>query len=220
MVKKSCFTLIIAAFVSLLVLAESAPADLVNGVENGDFSTDISIVDNGWDIPAILVDWSVDDLAVFFMPDTDEQIVNSTLSQEITVDPDFPILSFDVLMETDLPPLPETDTFTASLNGVTFYTLPSDDDRIDEWGVFAETVTWDVSSSIGPIGSDPVEVELVFNLKHDYFDGLDDDGITEIDAVTTVRLDNVALVPVPGALVLGSIGLSLAGCWLSKRRTL
>ena len=204
MIKRSCFTSIIAGFVSLLVLAESAPADLANGEFIDNLSPWIvSPLIVGGDNGVVWIDGDGDhDGEAKFIPDDLESYANSTLSQMITVVSEFPILSFDVLMDTG--DHPETDIFTASLNnGVPFYTLSSDDPRI-VGGVFAETFTYDVSSFIGL-------VELEFNLAHDYIND---------DSETTVRLDNVALVPVPGALVLGSIGLSLAGCWLGKRRTL
>ena len=127
MIKRSCFTSIIAGFVSLLVLTESAPADLVNGVKNGDFSDDISISGNGWDITAGVVAWDIVDQAAFFKqdPDDDASVTDSTLSQTITVDPKFPILSFDVLMTTIDPS--ETDFFTVTLGTELLYTLPSTD---------------------------------------------------------------------------------------------
>ena len=95
----------------------------------------------------------------------------------------------------------ETDIFTASLGEEVLYELPSSNPLVGS----VIPVTLDVSDYVG-VGS----VKLEFNLAHDYDDGSE----------TTVQLDNVALVPVPGAVVLGSIGLSLAGCWLGKRRTL
>ena len=213
MIKRSCFTSIIAGFVSLLVLTESAPADLVNGVKNGDFSDDISISGNGWDITAGVVAWDIVDQAAFFKqdPDDDASVTDSTLSQTITVDPKFPILSFDVLMTTIDPS--ETDFFTVTLGTELLYTLPSTDVPppliSGDSSSFEETVTRNVSFLINTSDPQPVDVKLEFNLQHSYDDG-----------PTVVRLDNVALVPVPGALVLGSIGLSLAGCWLGKRRRL
>ena len=190
MMKTSCFTSIIVGFVSLLVLGESAGADLVNG----DFTYGIS----GWDTAGLApVVWSEDDQAALFQPDG--TTANSTLSQEdITVNSEFPWLSFDVFMLTEGG---ETDVFTASLGGDELYELLSSDPIVG--GVIP--VTLNVSDFIG---AGPVKLE--FNLAHVYTD----------DSTTTVLLDNVALVPVPGALILGSIGLSLAGCWLGKRRTL
>ena len=98
---------------------------------------------------------------------------------------------------------PETDIFTASLNnGTPFYTLSSTDLIAAGVTSFAQTFTYDVSSFIG---AGPVKLE--FNLAHDYTDVWD----------TTVLLDNVELVPIPGALVLGTLGLGLAG-WKLRRR--
>ncbi|MBL7189376.1 MAG: hypothetical protein ISS70_23860 [Phycisphaerae bacterium] len=208
MIKRSCFTSIIAGFVSLLVLTESAPADLDTEefLENGKFIGNLS----PWSVSPAIVDvypvkWFDDDGdgdgEAGFRPDPDESYEYSALSQKITVYPEFPWLSFDVLMKTVLPGH-ETDVFTASLGGTELYELLSSDPMVG--GVIP--VTLNVSDFI-LAGS----VTLEFKLAHDYTPG---------DSETTVQLDNVALVPIPGALVLGSIGLSLAGCWLGKRRTL
>ena len=218
MIKRSFFTSIIVCFVSLLVLAESAPADLMNGDFSADFSgnTDPAL---GWAVTAGPVDWfvgvppvgsSIDVPAAFFKPDPDEIVANSTLSQMITVDPGFSALSFDIFMTTDLPT--ESDTFTASLGTQLLYTLPSSALIGDGEVTFAETLTYDVSSfiSTGP-------VKLEFNLAHDYNDGGTDALGNEIDSKTTVLLDNVKLTPIPSTIILGSLGLTFSG-WLLKRK--
>ena len=225
MMKKGCFTSIIAGFVFLLVLAESAPADLVNGDFSKNFTGNTYVdfdPDIGWvvtdppaDDPVDWVDDSIDPLdapAALFYPDN--PALNSTLSQIITVEAEFPVLSFDLLMVTQSPGH-ESDVFTAFLGGVKLYQLSSSDLIDDGVLSFEEAVT----RYLPAYDIDPGSYELVFNLKHDYIDGEDKYG-HKFDVETTVLLDNVALVPVPGALVLGSIGLSLAGCWLGKRRTL
>ena len=92
MIKKSCFTSIIVGFVCLLVLAESAPADLVNG----EFIDNIS---PPWIVDAGVVEWIDDDTggdgeAKFIGDEDGESYDNSTLSQEITVELGFSVLSF------------------------------------------------------------------------------------------------------------------------------
>ena len=216
MLKRIIFTSITVGFISLLVLAETASADLMNG----DFSYEISSIndDNKWDITAGPVDWwkgtppadpsitdsSINIPAALFRPDGSAS--NSTLIQMITVDPGFSLLSFDIFMTTEIPT--ESDTFTAtlgteSLGFVDLYTLSSSALIGDGEATFAKTVTYDVSSFI-----DAGEVRLTFNLAHN-------NDLT--DPVTTVLLDNVALVPVPSAVILGSLGLTFSG-WLLKRR--
>ena len=201
---KKRYNIIVAAAAALfLVSVQPALADLVNGDFSEDFTgnTDPAL---GWAVttgPVDWADWSVDAPAAFFRPDG--AAASSTLRQWITVDPGFSMLSFDVLMETEFVDY-ETDVFTAFLDTMELYTLSSSDLISDDVSQFEDTVICDVSSFVG-LGS----FELVFNLAHDNTDG-----------ETTVLLDNVALVPVPGAVVLGGLGLSLAGWRLRKRRPL
>lgn len=193
-------TIAVLSVLLSLVAAQPTPADIANG----DFSFDISVPGNGWDPPAgpvDWVDWSEDAPAAYFHPDGTAG--QSTLSQTITVASGFSVLSFDVVMETEFLGGGETDVFTASLGSTELYSLSSSDLTASR---FEETITRDVSSFIGQ-----GQVALVFKLAHDNSVG---------DPVTTVLLDNVELVPVPGAFVLGGLGLSLAGWGLRKRRSL
>jgi len=227
MIKKSCFTSIFAGFVALLVLAESAGADLANGEFIDDLSPWIvSPLIVGGDNGVVWIDGDADgDGEAKFIPDLADSPSwdDSTLSQIFTLDPQSLTLSFDFRMGTVGD---ETDIFTASLLDTTvlenplvfvsgetyFYYFDSVAFENKATEVFVSvidnirTVSLDVSTWASE------EVKLVFNLEHDYTEAVD----------TEVYLDNVgvSLVPVPGALVLGSIGLSLAGCWLGKRRTL
>ncbi len=196
MIKQSFFTSIIVGIISLLVLAESASA----GLMNGDFSTDLS---NGWTITNWPVVWDAGIQVASFEPDPSWNAANSTLSQSFTVEPGLSTLSFDVLMKIKPATGPaETDIFTASLNGgMPFYTLSSTDLITAGVSSFAETFTYDMSSFIGT-----GQVKLEFNLAHDYMDVWD----------TTVLLDNVELTPVPSAVLLGMLGLCVAGVKLRK----
>lgn len=205
---------IVVASVLLLVAIQPVLAD----VTNGDFSADFTVNTDpalGWVVttgtgagPVDWVDWSIEPPAAFFLPDPDGVANNSTLSQIITVEPGFSVLSFYVLMEVGgMPEGPETDRFTALLGGVELYSLDSSD--LYDAGVssFEGTITRNVPSIF--IGTGPVMLE--FSLAHD-------NDIN--DPETTVVLDSVTLVPVPGAFVLGSLGLGLAGWRLRKRRPL
>jgi hypothetical protein len=187
--KPSNLMLIVAGVLSFWILTQPALADLYNG----DFSEDL----DGWIVdPINSVKPSGDDRAEFLQGEPGNQYPNSTLSQIFTLDQEALELSFYFVMIT---PGGETDIFTASLNGNTFYTKDSDYGG----GVYEETFIYDVSNLAGQT------VELTFDLQHDY------EG-----SETTVLLDNVAvsLVPAPGAVLLASIGLSCAGWKLRKRQ--
>jgi len=218
--KRGFFALMFGGFVLLVVVAEPAAADLTNG----DFSVDISIDGNGWEVTAGPVVW-LEDIkkeelfwpagleptlswpdeitAVVFGPDGDA--LNSTLRQEITIRPELSVLSFDLVMGTGGDP--QTDVFTAWLDGKLVYELSSDEVIDRGLDLFDTRFAIDVTSPslLGPI-NDPVKVMLEFNLAHDYED----------DSETWVLLDNVTLTPVPGAVVLGFLGLSAVGVKLRR----
>ncbi len=193
MLKRSCLKSVVAAsVVSLLVLAQSAHADLMNG----EFIDNLS----PWTVdPTGAVLWidadAADDGEALFIPDDQELYPESTLSQIFTLDPESLTLSFDFVMDI----IAETDIFTASLlddqgdalgpfsdEADFFYFLDSkgEEHKAAEVVVTGDTVSLDVSSWAGE------EVKLVFNLQHDYTDGED----------TYVSLDNVAvsIIPAPG----------------------
>ena len=214
MVRRNCSKFVVAAgIVCLLLSAESALAD---PLKNGDFESGLSewtVAPDGSVVP--------DSGAALFLPDNPDNTSpysNSTLFQEFTLDHQSLILSFEMDMYTS--GTGETDTFTATLldldnmgnpigsvsSGSHFYSLNSsgDEDKATGVSVIGNTVSLCVSSWANS------NVKLVFNLQHDYSD----------DLWTTVLLDNVALVPVPGAVLLGSIGLAYSGLRLRRRKEL
>ena len=148
--RNSRFIVVMTAFMSLATRSGLA------GVTNGDFAYGL----DHWTIEAGTIEHSIDDEAIF-APDPDEAL-SSTLSQVFTLDTGALTLCFDVRMETESEDgTPETDVFTASLSGTTFYTLSSSD---VSGGSFEQTVSYDVSNWAGE------EVELRFSLEHDYAD--------------------------------------------------
>jgi hypothetical protein len=191
------------------------------GLTNGDFPTDLT----GWTIAGRVEQgpwpwpWPNGSAngSARLAPDEEEGFLHSTLSQVFKMDAGSQTLSFDLTMETGGG---ETDVFTAYLlNPITssplisivgkdyFFSLSSDGDIEDELvSVTGDTIWLDVSGLA--TGSD---VKIVFDLAHDYGDGVD----------TYAFLDNVnvSLTPAPCAFVLGSIGVGFVA-WLRRRRTL
>lgn len=210
--KKEC-RLIMAAACAVLFQVSMQPA--LADVTNGTFDTDLS----GWNVESgvVLHELVGGDGKALFKQDDDDEDPSSILSQPFTLDPLSLTLSFDREMESFVPG--ETDTFTASLldssdnplvsySGETyFYSLNSQSPPIEETAtgvtVTGNTVSLDVSSWAGD------DVKLLFALEHEYD-----------DQFTSVLVDNVSvsLVPVPGAFVLGSLGLCFAGWRFRKRR--
>jgi len=196
--KKECRLSIAVGAVLVLILIQPALADVTNGT----FDTDLS----GWTVDpsnSVIPDSGA---ALFFQTSTD----HSVLSQEFLIDPLSLTLSLDVVMNVEGEGGAETDHFTAKLldeldQPVAPISLEGYFARLDGGtaGTFSDTFNVPVSSLIGQ------EVTLILDLFHD------DD-----DFETTAIVDNVSVsvVPVPGAVVLGSLGLGLAGWRLRKRR--
>ena len=191
--------------VCLLVLASTQP--LLADITNGNFSADPPLL--GWTVSDETFVYECDGRAFL----TVEELSSSTLSQDsIYLDPDSDKwLSFEFEM---IGGSNETDEFTATFgpsgsspSPSPFYIFSSDDSRFDG-DSYSETVMFYLADL--PTGSS-YKYELLFTLTN-----LD---LGPLDTTSSVAIDNVRLsaVPVPGAVVLGSIGLSFSG-WLLRRR--
>ena len=203
--KPSNLMLIVAGVLSFWVLTQPVLADLYNG----DFSENL----DGWTVDEGVVDWSSPGVAKF-SPDNDNEPIYSTLSQQFELNELALTLSFDFVMNVVGPPNGESDIFMALLLDEAESPVSPMDPAEEKWhfyemeasdeGSFSGMYTLDVWDLRGQ------EVELIFSLKHDYGDFLE----------TTVLLDkvSVSLVPAPGAVLLGSIGLSCVGWKLRKRQ--
>lgn len=189
--------------VLLMMLQSSVLA--VPTVENGDFSAGLS----GW-----TVEWvTVTDGGGYALFEEDAFDLSSTLSQEFTIPALALELSFDVQMSAvpggAFDPFAWPDAFTASLldpvtydpllsnPGVTDYYYEENTGYVETVAtVSGNTVSLDVSGLAG------LDAYLVFDLWGS------DDGM-----LTSVSLDNVnvSVIPAPGALLLGLIGMGAVG---------
>jgi hypothetical protein len=186
--------------VCLLVLGSTQP--ILADITNGDFSADPPLW--GWTVSDETFVYEYGDRAFL----TVEEWSSSTLSQdEIKLESSDKWLSFEFEM---IGGSDETDEFTAAFgpSGTSpnpFYIFRSDDPRFDG-DSYLETVTFPLTDlDTGPSH----KYKLLFTLTNIHPD----------DTTSSVAIDNVRLspVPVPGAVVLGSLGLSFSG-WLLRRR--
>ncbi len=180
-----------SAFISIIFILSVLffPACLaMAGITNGDFSQDPP--GYGWTFSSTGVDVFSDSTAgngfAALYVDFEEEASISELSQgNIFLLPGDTQLLFDIIMYKS-EGTPETDTFTATF-GPEQYTLLSSDFVGNE---YSETVAFDVTGwATGPY-------TLSFQLENE------PDGI-----LTSVLVDNVQFIPVPGAFLLTAIGL-------------
>ena len=189
-----CIFGVVIGILSFMTLTPSVRADLMNG----DFSDSL----NGWDVDEGIVEWFSPGVAKF-SPDNNNEPDRSTLSQQFEMNDLALNLSFDFVIDVVGTNGGESDIFKVELIRLdTLEVVYSKDWEEPDEGSFPHMDTFDVSSLAGK------EVKLIFDLDHDYSDFLQ----------TTVSLDKVAvsLVPAPGAVLLGILGLSAAGLKLRK----
>lgn len=180
----------ISIFVLLLIPAEPLTAAITNGY----FSDDSP--GTGWTFGSNNIEVTSDSTAydgngmVSLRPDEESESSTSIISQDnIFLLPTETTLSFDITMfKSEIGG--DTDVFTATF-GSHQYTLDSSDIT---GTLYEKTVTFDLTGwASGPY-------VLTFQLVNE-----------PDDIFTAVGVDNVTLIPAPGALILTAIGASLAG---------
>ncbi len=197
----------------IIIIVASAGLTVFAGptLQNGDFSAGL----NNWTLEY----GTVTDGGGYALFEEDLFSLSSTLSQQFTIPALALELSFDLVMSVvpggDYDEFSWPDAFTASLlDPVTFDPLVSNPGYIDFYyvdntgyletvaTVSGNTVSLDVSSLAG------LDAYLVFDLWGSY------DGM-----LTSVNLDNVevSVIPVPGALLLGFIGIGSFGVFNISR---
>ncbi len=184
-------SLSLAVVTATICVLFSTPA-LWADITNGDFSSDLL---GTWDQSGVDLEGGK---AIFDEREGSTSDHVFYLEQTIDIETGLQLLSFDIMIDGVPWPQGETDHFRVFLNG---------GDPIHEWDssidplVVPET-TWSYYSEAMS------DVILRFEFDFDYD--------TSIDA-TRVELDNVRLTPAPGAVLLGMLGLSVAGVKLRKR---
>ena len=207
-----------AVILSLFFIFSSQTA--LSNITNGYFNDGL----NNWTTESGVIsieDQEAEFIECFAAPDVP---VNSTLSQGFTFSDDALSFSFNALMYGG-----ETPTFTASLfdssdnplihlSGETYFYSLSGDNEEKAAGVslsFPEKVTIDDVSAW-----QSQSVKIVFSLipkAEDYHSGYGSGVSMYLDNVAVEA--EVAVIPAPGAILLGSIGVGLVG-WLRKRKTI
>jgi hypothetical protein len=200
------FQMTVAAVVVFLSTAAPVPADLINGTFDGDGSP--------WEVFSTDTDTDPETGSGFYEGvarlEEDRTYVSNrshtSIEQTFDMEPGEYTLSFDfrLFKESEGEGPDESDSFEVRLDGTEpFSILSSATGAVDNIPWTHEMVPVSLSSG------DPHL--LTFSLVGDNTNSFN----------TTVEFDNVQFgppVPVPGAVVLGTIGLTLSG-WLCRRRT-
>jgi hypothetical protein len=206
---KSIYWVIIFVGIFLFLPAHS----IIANITNPSFADEDSdgIID-GWTHSDFV--WAYTTGSVQFAPDPDRQQKDSYLWQAFPLDPGSEILSFSGNISVPN----ETGIFTAALLDPEgghlagfpdpFFTISSEDIPSDEDNL-------DFTCSLDVSGLSGQQVKLVFNLNNDYLSANDSYVVLSNLGVST----NVQVIPVPGAVALGGIGVTLVG-WLRRRRIL
>ena len=187
---KYAFLTVISVFLLSLIPDESLTAAITNGYFSDDPPrTGWTFGSNNIEVTSDSTAYDENGLAVLRPDDETEDSTSLIYQDNIFLLPSETTLSFDITMyKSDSGG--DTDVFTASF-GTHQYTLSSSDIT---GAFYEETVTFDLTGwASGPY-------VLSFQLVND-----------PDDIFTAVGVDNVTLIPAPGALILTVIGASLTG---------
>lgn len=212
---------VVCALAVWMMLAPSAQAGVTNGsFESGDLTGWSSIVPAGASIDVVTshsdptgtgtTSWTATDGAYFALLKTDGPGSLTRLYQSFAMTPEYP-LTFDYFWDSrDFKPFGDTAELSVysgiGLEGPLVSTVELgcvNTDPQDYYGTAWET--WSLSVASAGMYTVVFEVRNSLDSIKDSYVGIDN-----------VRLD---VIPEPGAILLGGIGIGLVG-WLRRRRTL